>query len=317
MSSHAAWASVSVVACIVMILLGYFASSKEDVPEALLGERLFFDVRLSANEERACSTCHDPEDQFGGPPRAAGEVSVPSLLGVGRQRRMGRANPLVVRLEDQTRIAIVGEDPVEMGFGGGEHVLSARLREDSVYCEALLGGRWMWGRCVGGEAHPARVLERVIDALATYQRTLEPEFDTSVDRWLRGEEGLEGGALEGARVFYGDAGCVGCHGGEMFSQAYRSAAEAEGGEPPMYVVVDRSTGQAARPLRLGQGLQAVTANPDDFQRFKVPTLRGIARRDYFFHHGARMTLEEAIISHAPQLSDEEHEALTHFIRALE
>src|SRR5688572_13543695 len=47
----------------------------DDAGAAALGERLFFDKRLSADGQVACSTCHDPAKEF--------QDGVPLARGVG------------------------------------------------------------------------------------------------------------------------------------------------------------------------------------------------------------------------------------------
>lgn len=283
--------------------------------QAHLGERLFFDPVLSLHQDRACASCHNPADSFGGPPQAPGEVSIPSLLDVSRQRRLGRANPMIAQLEDQTRIALFGEEPAEMGMSGATHQLMRRLRAAPYYCVQLLGGVFIHGNCVDGEHDARGASVRVIHALSAYQRTLTFPRTTLVDRWQRGERTLDDEASAGAALFYADAGCARCHGGDLYATSYTTEAEAEGGAPPDYVRVFPPRA-VARPLRLGLGVQAMTSDERDYQRFKTPTLRGIAWRGYYFHDGMRVSLHDAIAFHAPHLQAYEHAQLARFIEGL-
>ncbi|MCB2076528.1 MAG: cytochrome-c peroxidase, partial [Novosphingobium sp.] len=123
-----------------------------DEPATLeaLGERLFFDVNLSANRTQACATCHNPEFGFSDPRGMAslgddgeslGDRNAPTATyaaftplfhrtdegkWVGGQFVDGRSSAL----EDQA-----GEpplNPAEMGMPDKDAVV-ARLREDPVY----------------------------------------------------------------------------------------------------------------------------------------------------------------------------------------
>ena len=303
-------------------LRGEASESSESVfrlaPRQTLGEALFFDRALSASGQRSCASCHRPEGHFGGPPHAPGEVSVPTLRGVAGQRRLGRANPLVRRLEDQVQLALFSDDPVEMGWAGARGELAAVARATARYCEELAGGRWRaeLKRCEGGERDEARLVARLIEALSSYQRELKPWPHSRVDAWLEGSGELDASPRLGAELFYGSAECASCHSGEMFSDAYRDGSSEGSQHPPGYYRV-RAPERVAEPRRLGVGLRAWSLKAEDHQRFKTPTLRGLSGRAYFFHDGWRGTLEGALSEHAPELNEAELRALAAFIRALD
>src|SRR5207247_2513488 len=97
-------------------------------PEKIaLGQRLFFDGRLSADGSVACSTCHDPARAFtDGKPASigingrAGQRNAPTILNALYNKTQfwdGRAKTL----EDQAALPIV--NPVEMG----QHSLDAAV----------------------------------------------------------------------------------------------------------------------------------------------------------------------------------------------
>lgn len=104
----------------------------DDERAAVLGQRLFFDTRLSPDGRFSCATCHDPAKAFtDGRPVGDGRVplrrNVPSLLDVAHQRWLewdGSADSLWAQalrpLEHPAEIAgdrmslarLVGDDPV-------------------------------------------------------------------------------------------------------------------------------------------------------------------------------------------------------------
>lgn len=103
----------------------------DDERAARLGQRLFFDARLSPDARFSCATCHDPAKAFtDGLPVAAGrtprERSAPTLLNVAQQRWLnwdGSADTLWAQALRPI------EHPQEMG---GDRVSVARLVRDDA-----------------------------------------------------------------------------------------------------------------------------------------------------------------------------------------
>src|SRR5262245_15500260 len=127
-----------------------------------LGQKLFFDARLSATGTTACASCHDPSYAFAEPHRVSisdsgrpGRRNAPSLLDVGVLPRLmwdGRFRSL----EEQ---ALSPFQRGEMGIGIDEAL--RRVRSDRQYIHLFRG---VLGRrpTADGMAH----------ALAAFQRTL-------------------------------------------------------------------------------------------------------------------------------------------------
>ncbi|MBM4063613.1 MAG: hypothetical protein FJ265_21310 [Planctomycetes bacterium] len=113
---------------------------------------------------------------------------------------------------------------------------------------------------------PEITAQRIAYALATYQRTLVPD-QTPWDRFQRSVPGaLSPQQQNGMNVFNGPGRCNLCH------------------VPPLF-----SDGQfrnlGLRPVAEDVGRQAVTNNPADRGRFKVPSLRNAGLRTSFMHNG--------------------------------
>ncbi|MFT7679522.1 MAG: cytochrome c peroxidase [Planctomycetota bacterium] len=114
---------------------------------------------------------------------------------------------------------------------------------------------------------PAITAERIAYAIATYERTLNPD-DTPFDRFMNGQNNaLTQGQQQGRNAFNSPGSrCNQCHSGALFS--------------------DRSfRNLGLRPIQEDNGRQAVTGNPGDRGRFKVPSLRNVGLRERFFHNG--------------------------------
>lgn len=175
-----------------------------------LGKALFFDVRLSGDEARACASCHDPERGFtDGLQRAAARdgitelANAPSLLNLAWSKHLfwdGRADSL----EEQASQPI--ENVQEMA--GVWPVINARLGADPDTAD-------MFRSAFGPEATPLK--ETVTKALASYVRSLVSP-PGKFDRFIGGDkDAFSADERKGFRLFVGKAGCAGCHWGWRFS----------------------------------------------------------------------------------------------------
>lgn len=112
---------------------------------------------------------------------------------------------------------------------------------------------------------------RIAFALATYQRTLIPN-QTPYDAFVGGNPAaLTPQQVNGLNIFNGPGRCNLCHTPGLFS--------------------DRQFHNLGlRPIAQDVGRQAVTGNPADAGRFKVPSLRNVGLRQSFMHNGQFTTL---------------------------
>ena len=149
------------------------------------------------------------------------------------------------------------------------------------------------------------ILANVGKALEAYQRLLISS-DSAFDRFVAGDEGaMSEAAQRGFQLFVGDAGCVTCHSGPLFSdQSYRNLGlESPAGDLGRFNVVnaigaDPFNGAGAYSDDPDHGqmfIDDVEPQTDDLQgMFRVPTLRDSARSAPFMHNGSIATLEEVI-----------------------
>ena len=105
-----------------------------------LGRRLFYDGRVAGLNYMSCSTCHKPELAFSdGRPVAIGLTgqrhprNSQGLANVAYLPRLTWADPGVTSLEDQAKLPLFGEHPVEMMANGREEAIVARLAVDLDY----------------------------------------------------------------------------------------------------------------------------------------------------------------------------------------
>lgn len=233
-----------------------------------LGLRLFFDPKLSANQQMSCASCHQPGKGFSnGEPTAAGvtgargQRNVPSIYGMRHQQSFfwdGRA----LTLEEQALGPI--QNPIEMNESL-ENVM--RKLEASPYY------RQRFRELYGGPASP----QSLADALAVFQRAVELK-PSAYDRFLAGDpNALSPQQLEGMSVFGRRAHCSTCHSGPQFSdQKFHNLG----------VGFDKPNPDPGR--------SAISGNSQDYGAFKTPGLRQLASTGPYMHDGSQRSLEEVI-----------------------
>lgn len=242
-----------------------------------LGEALFHDVRLSKDNENACSSCHDLDN--GGDD---GLVKSRGLAG-----KAGKRNTLTIfnatlnfrptwdgrfaSSEQQVEAAI--HDPTVMGETWP--AIIGKLAQDKALSQAF------------ASLYPQGMQPQTItDAIVVYERSLTTP-NARFDKFLRGDAtALSADELEGYRLFK-TYGCASCHqgvnvGGNMF-QVFGVL-----GTPGDYF---RSHGSAADP---DFGLYNITKVEEDKFVFRVPSLRNVALTAPYFNDGSAATLTDAV-----------------------
>ena len=263
-------------------------------PERIeLGRYLFHDFRMSRNSERSCGICHEPAkgftDGFSRAVGATGEThtrNTLSLINVGYRERLTWRDPTVRALEEQWHVPLFGEDPVEMGMTPDG--LVERLRSIERYPPMF--------QAAFPEASEPITIEHIGRALASFQRTIVGG-NTPYDRWLRGEDDAMSAEAKAGRELFVRLECDGCHGGIFFDEP--SAASGLGGPRHGYANTGlyNLDGEGAYPAS-EPGLAAVTDEPADMGRFRIPSLRGVADSGPWSHDGSSLSLEAVIEAYA-------------------
>ena len=121
-------------------------------------------------------------------------------------------------------------------------------------------------------------------AIAAFERAVFTQLDTPFDRYLAGHlEALSDSAKRGALLFYGRAGCAGCHRGALLTdQGFHN------------IGIPQIGGGLGTEAPLDIGRAAVTANPADRFAFRTPSLRNVDLTGPWMHNGAYTSLENAI-----------------------
>jgi cytochrome c peroxidase len=274
------------------------ADNPMSTAKVALGQRLFFDQRLSITGAYACASCHRPEFAYtDGRARAAGargdvlRRAAPSLANVAYAPAYTWADSSVASLEAQMRRPLFNAHPVELGLGRHPARVLAALSADPQYPSSFVAA-------FPGEAAPLS-MDHVIKAIAAFERTLisgRAPFDRYVFDDAR--DALSASAKRGMALFYSPrVGCASCHFGLNFSGPliYRGHARAAAiyANTGLYDI----DGHGSYPAG-DRGLIEVTHRRGDMGRYRVPTLRNIALTAPYMHDGSVATLDEVLERYA-------------------
>ncbi len=257
-----------------------------------LGRHLFYDVRLSGNGTQACASCHEQARAFSdGRVTPVGSTGEPhrrnsqALVNVGYNASLTWANPLLVQLEQQIRIPLFGEDPIELGASPRADAILETLAADPTY------------RALFDDAFPDRApdWDAVVFGLATFTRALV-SGNSPFDRFTyQGDTAaLSEPARRGLLLFFSEElECHHCHGGFNFTESTVHA------DFPFDADLFHNTGlydvdgAGAYPPH-DTGLHELTGDPADMGRFRPPSLRNVALTAPYMHDGSIATLDEVI-----------------------
>ncbi|MCK0141999.1 cytochrome c peroxidase [Aliiroseovarius sp. F20344] len=137
-------------------------------------------------------------------------------------------------------------------------------------------------------------ITQIADALAHFMVQDFTSLDSPFDAFLRGDEAaLTPQQMNGMELFFGDAGCSGCHAGPLLTDQQFHAL----GLPAFGPGRTRKFDPYARDVgRMGE-----TDDLNDAYRFRTPMLRNVALTGPYGHNGAYPTLERMIRHHmAPE-----------------
>jgi cytochrome c peroxidase len=283
-----------------------------------LGERLFFDRRLSGNGEISCSRCHLPERNWSdGLARAVGlgdvDRNTPSVVNARYQRWFGWDGANDSLWAQSVRPIL---DPRELGAGAG-HIAKLLRGDSDLACRY----RKSFGSPPGPDDE--KVLVDAAKALAAFQETLvsgRTPFDEYRDALVRGDksaaERYPEAALRGLRIFVGKGSCSVCHAGPAFTNGEFHDTGIPFFIRPGQVDAGRHGGikrlLANRMNLLGPysddagrssavGTRHVVLEHRNFGEFKVPSLRNLAFTAPYMHNGSLATLRD-VVRHYSEIS---------------
>ncbi|HET6511709.1 MAG TPA: cytochrome c peroxidase [Candidatus Kapabacteria bacterium] len=275
--------------------LEYPADNPKNKNRFVLGWRLFYDPILSATKDVACGTCHHAKFAMAdgralslgvhstglGPGRtSAGSIdhetarNSPSIVNAGYIREASGHSPLfwdgrARSLEEQSLFPI--RDPNEML---GDEIsplfaidsVIARLRSIKLYeiyfREAFVAEADSVAKGLLPSTITASTLAR---ALASFQREVVSK-NSRYDQFVKRQIEFTPEETQGLEIFFGKAGCGGCHSGPMFSD-----------------------------FRLyGQGVGSTADRGAGNHRFRTPSLRNLETTAPYMHDGTFKTIDDVI-----------------------
>lgn len=239
-----------------------------------LGRELFFDPALSASGKTACVTCHLPElgwavtDQKSrnDSGKLTSRRSQP-LIGMGRIGKSpvgwdGRNASLEAQAKSSIATGSMSMNatptPVKV------EVIEERIRANAAYLakfKAALPGA------------PINI-DAIVQAIAAFERTLDPAV-APFDRWVEGDaSAISASAQRGFELYNGKALCFTCHRGwRLTDDLFHDIGT---------TTTDRGRGAVVKD------------DPSVQFAFKTPTLRDVALRPPYMHHGLQATLGEVM-----------------------
>jgi cytochrome c peroxidase len=263
-----------------------------------LGRTLFYDTRLSRDQDLSCNSCHDlkaygvDNRQFSvGSKGQLGGRNAPTVYNAAAHVAQfwdGRA-PTV---EEQAKGPVLNS--VEMAMPNSQAVI-ARLRAVPAYREAFR-------KAFPGQADPI-TYDNVGLAIGAFERRLVTPGPW--DRYLRGDTAaLTPAEKQGFNTFMA-TGCQACHNGALIGGA-------------MYQKIGMVR---PWPDKADIGRAAITHQASDTLVFKVPSLRNVEFTAPYFHKGSAATLHEAVLLMARHqlgrdLTDQQASEIEAFLHAL-
>lgn len=227
-----------------------------------LGRALFFDGRLSGTQEMACASCHDADlawadgrtTSFGhgfkplrrNAPSILNAASMPSLFWDGRAKS----------LQDQALMVFTNAEEMATEAKEIERKLGTSKGYRERFAEAF------------GDDEPR--IERVLEALAAFERTIQSDGSSAFDRFLGGDhEAMSDEEIRGLHLFRTKARCANCHHGPLLTD---------------HGFHDLGLSYYGRDLE-DLGRVRVTKDPGDTGRFRTPSLRNVTRTAPYMHNG--------------------------------
>ena len=256
-----------------------------------LGRHLFYDVRVAGLNYMSCATCHRPELAFSDGRKVAigltGQLHPRNSQGLANAAYLPAltwADPGVASLEEQAKLPLFGERPVEMMANGREDAIVARLEVDLGYRRRFAAAFPESGGRIDYDA--------IRRALAAFERTIL-SFDSPWDRWRHGGDvkAVDPAAKRGEALFLGERlRCGRCHVPPLFTDAATGAGYHNTG---LYDL----DGQGGLPAG-NQGLIEHTGRPADMGRFRTPSLRNVAVTAPYMHDGSAATMGQVVDDYA-------------------
>lgn len=285
------------------------AQAAPPILEQQLGKLLYFDEGLSNPVGQSCASCHLPTAGFADP-----DQELPVSEGIVPGRFGGRNAPSAAYAAFSPDF---GLDPSSGLYTGGQFWdgRAANLEEQAkgpflnpVEMNNTMEGvvkqvrnsnyAWLFKLVYGFHSldNVASAYDLVAKAIASFERTvLLNQFTSKYDYYLKGKVKLTATEKRGLELFNGKGNCAACHPSES----------ADGITPPMFT--DFTYDNLGVPPNMAYpfysmvpspypdlGLGNTVGKPAENGKFKVMSLRNIAKTAPYSHNGYFKTLKEIV-----------------------
>lgn len=302
-----------------------------DASLAPLGELIFNDRNLSEPRGTACVNCHRANLGFGSNNGSGTGTARGSLASsIGTRNAMSNAYVSLVpafgwRIEEGQIEALGGmfwdgrvDTPEQQALGPFLNPLEMNnASAEAVVAKVAQAGYAAQFRAAFGAdifANPALAFQRVGEAIAAFERVNLQAFSSKYDAMLRGQATLSDAERRGMALFMDSsrANCAGCH---LMNPASTDPRDSPFSEFTYYATgIPRNTaipqnadagffdlglcGPTRQGLTVPAGLLAqvtTTVTVSDFcGKFRMPSLRNVARRQAYTHNGFFRDLREVV-----------------------
>ena len=319
--------AVAATAVLTMLVVT-LPAQQELTPKEELGRAIFFDEKLSVNENQSCATCHAPEAGWVGPDtlvNAHGTVyegSIPGAFGDRKPPSAAYATQSPILSVDRKGLFVGGNfwdgraTGETLGNPAAEQAKGPFLNpvEQALPNAATLVGkvcasteygtlfRQVWGASVCDSANVALAYDSIGYSVAAYEASAEVNaFNSKFDLSRQGKATLTLEESRGFALFMGKGKCARCHIASgrqpLFTDyTFDNLGIPKNPENPVY---------AHNPGFVDPGLGGFLASRSDYAAYadenmgkhKVPTLRNVDLRPdsdtvkAFGHNGYFKSLE--------------------------
>lgn len=233
----------------------------QELPEVMLGKKLFFDPKLSSSSQVSCSSCHNPELGWGdgqeialGNDHLMGKRNTQSLYNIADRTSYfwdGRAKTL----EEQ----LVGPISAHNEMNMKPEKLAGKLSKYKKYKQLFK------------DVYQAEKItfNQIARALATFQRTIQSQ-PSKLDKFIKGDyKAMNDQEIYGMHLFRTKARCMNCHYGKNLT------------DESFHNIGLTYYKREYEDL----GLYHITHNSNDVGKFKTPSLRDLNYTAPWMHNG--------------------------------
>jgi len=280
---------------------------------------LFFDENLSTPPGQACAGCHSPETGFANP-----DQTLPVSRGV-HEDRFGNRNDLIAayagfspefHYDSEEGLYVGGQfwdgraaDLAEQAKGPFINPLEMANPDEQAVIEKIRNSDYadLFIEVFGADAlqNTEKAYNLAAEAIADYEMSGElNQFNSKYDLYLEGKVSLTEQEMRGLALFEDEkkGNCAACHPSQpgpegslpLFTDyTYDNLGVPKNAENPFYYLPKNLNPDGVNFVDLGLG--STVNKPEENGKFKVPSLRNIAKTSPYTHNGLFKTVRQVVV----------------------